>query len=147
MSPLQPLWSLSLEMLHSPDVESPNPNPPISTDESQPHKQWGCGLIEFPWSQWTHTQNLQVPVLAFDKQMTSMELRSQPAKTRVREWKNKVLQSDKPNIDSPGIEPSDVYPVCVEAHTHTQYISPLVSHSETASPLLSITVWMECMCK
>lgn len=33
----QPLWTLSLEMVHSPDVESPNPNPPISTDESRPH--------------------------------------------------------------------------------------------------------------
>lgn len=35
----QPLWTLSLEIVYSPDVESPNPNPPIATDESQPHKQ------------------------------------------------------------------------------------------------------------
>lgn len=96
----------------SPVVEWPNPNPSIHTDESQPHMQLGCNLIEFSWFQWAHTQDLQVPVFAFDKQMTPMELRSQPAKTRVRE-KNKVPYTDKPNIDSHRVESNDVYPrVC-----------------------------------
>lgn len=157
----QPLWTLSLEMVHFPDVESPNPNPSISTDESQPHTQWGCRLIEFPWSQWTHSQDLQVPVLAFDKQMTPMELRSQPAKTRARERKIKSRTQTSPISTHPGLSPM-LFTLCVlspwclrrrfiqrspTTHTHTHAESDVCTlvfcHSVTSFPLLSVTVWVE----
>lgn len=95
------------EMVQSPDVESPNPNPPpsIPTDESQPLTQQGWHLIEFPWFQWAHTQDLQVPVFAFDKQMTPMELRSQPAKTRVGKRKIKSRTDTRPISAHAGLSP------------------------------------------
>lgn len=123
------------EMVQSPDVESPNPNPPpsVPTDESQPLTQQGWHLIEFPWFQWAQTQDLQVPVFAFDKQMTPMELRSQPAKTRIGKRKNKVPHRHKANIGSRGIESNDVYPVSVGPPLSPENSStPL-----TMSPLLS----------
>ena len=95
------------EMVQSPDVESPDPNPlpPIPTDESWPHTQQGWHLIEFPWFQWAHTQDLQAPVFAFDKQMTPMELRSQPAKTRVGERKIKSHTDTRPISTHTGLSP------------------------------------------
>lgn len=150
----QPLWTLSLEMVQSPDVESPNSNPSISTDESQPHTQRGCRLIEFPWFQWTHTQDLQVPVLAFDKQMTPMELRSQPAKTRVREKKIKSRTQTSPISTHPGLSPM-MFALCVLSpcwlrgefipHTHTN------AHKCSCLTVWRCTflwsVWMGCMCE
>lgn len=141
----QPLWTISLEMLHSPDVESPNPNPPISTDESRAaHTRWRRRLIEFPWSQWTHTQDLRVPVLAFDKQMTPMELRSEPAKTRVRERKIKSCAQTSPISTHAGLSPM-MFTLCVlspcwlrgeihPTHTHT-FIWETDACAQTVWPL------------
>lgn len=112
MSHLNHCELFSLKTVHGPDVDSPSPNPPISTDESYPHTQKGHHLIEFPCSQWTHTQDLQVPVLAFDKQMTPMELRSEPAKTRVRGRKIKSCTQTSPISTHPGLSPG-MFTLCV----------------------------------
>lgn len=127
----QPLCTLFLEMVNPPDVQSPALIP-LYPLMNPGHTQQGFHLIEFPWSQWTHTQDPQVPVLAFDKQMTPMELRSEPAKTWVRQRKNKVLVSDKPNIDWAWIESNDVYPACVEPLSGQEDSRP--THMHTLRP-------------
>lgn len=154
------------EMLRSPDVESASPNPSISTDESQPHTQWGHRLIEFPCLQWTHTQDLRVPVLAFDKQMTPMELRSESAKTRVRGRKIKSCTQTSPISTHPGLSPGMFalcvcwVPVgprgdssCLHTHFYTHHPEKDVQ-ALTVWPLsfcycyLSfLHIWIECMCK
>lgn len=143
--------------LRSPVVEWPNPNPSIHTDESQPHMQLGCNLIEFSWFQWARTQDLQVPVFAFDKQMTPMELRSQPAKTRLREGKIKSHTQTSPISTHTGLSPVMFTLVCVEPllaqlkiHSlHRHNINALVTDCVNSSRFVTglFYIWMGCTCK
>lgn len=160
------LFIIFLKWYAPPDVESACSNPSISTDESQPHTQWGHHLIEFPCLQWTHTQDLRVPVLAFDKQMTPTELRSESAKTRVRGRKIKSCTQTNPISTHPGLSPV-MFTLCVEPLFVHGVIRPAYTHTRlhtarpekdvqalTVRPLsfcyryLSFShIWMECMCK
>lgn len=129
-------------MVQSPDVESPDPNPlpSMPTDESRPHTQRGWHLIEFPWFQWAHTQDLQVPVFAFDKQMTPMELRSQPAKTRVGERKIKSHTDTRPISTHMGLSPM-MFTLCVLSPRCLPKIHPPHTHD---TPAL-VCLWFICL--
>lgn len=115
------------EMVQSPDVESPNPNPPPSIPTDRIPASHAAGMTP-NWislvSMSTHTQDLRVPVFAFDKQMTPMELRSQPAKTRVGERKIKSHTDTRPISTHTGLSPM-MFTLCVLSPRCLWKIHPL----------------------
>lgn len=134
--PLPNHCEIHAEMVQSPDVKSPDPNTPPPYPRTNPGlTQQGWHLIEFPWFQWAHTQDLQVPVFAFDKQMTPMELRSQPAKTRVGERKIKSHTDTRPISTHTELSPM-MFTLCVLSPRCLRKIHPL--HTHTMPLLLSL---------